>query len=45
MNVSDPNSKIKKSVLKRGSYLDDYKKVHGSVPGPGVYNYDKNLWP
>lgn len=19
--------------------------MHGSVPGPGVYNYAKNLWP
>lgn len=19
--------------------------MHGNTPGPGVYNYDKNLWP
>jgi hypothetical protein len=19
--------------------------VHGSIPGPGIYNYAKNLWP
>lgn len=41
----DESSKRKKSELRRGSYLDDYNKVHGSVPGPGVYNYAKNLWP
>lgn len=39
------DSKIKKKELKRGSYLDDYNKVHGAVPGPGVYNHAKNLWP
>lgn len=43
--VDEEKAKIKKAELKRGSYLDDYNKVHGSVPGPGVYNYAKNLWP
>lgn len=45
VDYSDANSKIKKKVLKRGSYLDDYYKVHGGVPGPGVYEHAKNLWP
>ena len=34
--------KLKKSELKRGSYLEDYNRIHGKIPGPGVYNYAKN---
>lgn len=41
----EDNCNIKKRQLKRGSYLEDYQKVHGSVPGPGVYDNVKNLWP
>lgn len=36
---------ISKSELKRGSYLEDYAKIHGYIPGPGVYDHAKNLWP
>lgn len=35
-------SKTQQSELKRGSYLDDYAKVHNYIPGPGVYNYTNN---
>lgn len=38
-------SQIPKSELKKGSYLEDYAKVHGFVPGPGVYDHAKSLWP
>jgi hypothetical protein len=34
----------KRKETKRGHYLEDYAKIHGEIPGPGVYDYDADPW-
>lgn len=40
----DEQAAQKKHQTKRGNYLDDYTHAHGYVPGPGVYNCNKDKW-
>jgi hypothetical protein len=34
----------RKKETKRGHYLEDYAKIHGEVPGPGVYDCEVDAW-
>lgn len=44
-NSRDEAATLPKKETKRGSYLEDYNRIHAKIPGPGVYEYAKNEWP
>lgn len=43
-NSKPTKEEQKKRQTKRGHYLEDQAKIHGDLPGPGVYNYPASNW-
>lgn len=43
-NDKESKQEQKKRETKRGNYLEDYAKIYGPLPGPGVYDYPNGNW-